>query len=132
MGTYQHKRRIFLKSEFDYIKQLKNAAIVEKDKKYGIVNFDGKILEPQFDYIRDYNNETFLLEKDLRVGLANKETRVILEPKFDSIFNFSNNLVKVSFQGREGIFDIKNHRFVLEPKFDRIYNEYRANIIGLI
>lgn len=131
MGTYQHKRRIFLKSEFDYIKQLKNAAIVEKDKKYGIVNFDGKILEPQFDYIRDYNNETFLLEKDLRVGLANKETRVILEPKFDSIFNFSNNLVKASFQGREGIFDIKNHRFVLEPKFDRIYNECRANIIGL-
>ncbi|MGJ0159269.1 WG repeat-containing protein, partial [Campylobacter coli] len=121
-GLINTKGEFFLKPEFDYIKQLKNAAIVEKDKKYGIVNFDGKILEPQFDYIKDYNNETFLLEKDLRVGLANKETRVIIEPKFDKISYLQNNVFEVVVDEKRGLFDIKSEQFILEPKFDSIFN----------
>ncbi|MBT0828462.1 WG repeat-containing protein [Campylobacter lari] len=49
-----------------------------------------------------------------------KSKQFILEPKFDDIYTFNDNLLQVFLQGKQGIFDIKNHRFILDPKFDKI------------
>lgn len=37
------------------------------------------------------------------------------------IYNFSDNLLQVFLQGKQGVFDIKNRRFIIEPKLDEIY-----------
>ncbi|HEH5191012.1 TPA: WG repeat-containing protein [Campylobacter coli] len=57
-----------------------------------------------------------------KLGLFDiKSKQFILEPKLDDIYNFSDNLLQVSLQGKQGVFDIKNRRFIIEPKLDTIY-----------
>nr|MCR6538494.1 WG repeat-containing protein [Campylobacter lari] len=85
-GLINTKRDFFIEPEFDKIEQLENIILISKNEKYGIVSFSGKILEPQFDSIqKSYNQKIFMVEKDSKIGLVDKEMQIIIEPKFDTV-----------------------------------------------
>ncbi|HEB7544385.1 TPA: WG repeat-containing protein, partial [Campylobacter coli] len=105
-GLIDTKGEFFLKPEFDNVKQLGNAILTKKDGKYGIASFNGKFLEPQFDYIqKSYNQKIFLVEKDSKIGLVSKEAQIIVEPKFDKASYQQNGILQVAIGKKLGLFD---------------------------
>ncbi|HAN0731264.1 TPA: WG repeat-containing protein, partial [Campylobacter coli] len=49
-----------------------------------------------------------------------KNGKIVIEPKFDSIGSFREGLAKVGLNGKYGFID-KSGEFVIEPIFDDIY-----------
>ncbi|WP_261544844.1 WG repeat-containing protein [Campylobacter lari] len=89
-GLINTKRDFFIEPEFDKIEQLENIILISKNEKYGIVSFSGKILEPQFDSIqKSYSQKIFMVEKDSKIGLVDKEAQIIIEPKFDKVSSYN-------------------------------------------
>jgi antitoxin component YwqK of YwqJK toxin-antitoxin module len=66
--------------------------IVHDKTGYCLVRQDGKILlQPGYDHIfRDWN-DFFILEKNNKYGFANKNGKVIVEPKWNKISGFQGN-----------------------------------------
>ncbi|MGI7157691.1 WG repeat-containing protein, partial [Campylobacter coli] len=52
-------------------------------------------------------------------GFIDKSGKFVIEPKFDSIWDFSEGLAKVGLNGKYGLID-KSGKIVIEPKFDDI------------
>ncbi|ECS1419287.1 WG repeat-containing protein, partial [Campylobacter coli] len=52
-------------------------------------------------------------------GFIDKSGKIVIEPKFDSIWSFREGLVKVGLNGKYGLID-KSGKIVIEPKFDDI------------
>ncbi|MFK0495250.1 WG repeat-containing protein [Campylobacter coli] len=54
-----------------------------------------------------------------KIGLIDKSGKIVIEPKFDSIWSFREGLAKVGLNGKYGLID-KSGKIVIEPKFDDI------------
>ena len=101
----------------------------EKNGKYGLINFDGKIvIEAQYDNIYALSGvkDTLIIEKDGKKGLINNKTsEVIINPEYIDIISISNNhdngyIVKNTLN-RCGV--IANDKTkILEEKYDDIRN----------
>ncbi|EIQ8871589.1 WG repeat-containing protein, partial [Campylobacter coli] len=48
-----------------------------------------------------------------------KNGKIVIEPKFDGVGNFSEGLARVELNGKYGFID-KSGKIVIEPKFDDI------------
>ena len=130
-GTYETKvinskgKEIF--TEYDKILPLENydennnlwyeenVLIVEKDNKYGLINFKGnEILEPIFDkiYTLKGNKNSLITEKEGKKGLVNHLGLQVIENKYDEIKSLGKNtksyIVTLNNKyGIDGILDCK-------------------------
>ncbi|ECH5021687.1 WG repeat-containing protein, partial [Campylobacter coli] len=52
-------------------------------------------------------------------GFIDKSGKIVIEPKFDGVGNFSEGLAGVELNGKWGFID-KSGKIVIEPKFDDI------------
>ena len=103
-----------------------NVFKVQKDGKYGLINYSGKkLLEAEYDNINPiYGIEnSLIIEKDGKLGLCDDTGNIIIETKYkkiDKVGNdYRNGYVVVDENDKYGIigFDKSN---IIEPKYDEI------------
>ena len=147
-GTYKTKalnsKNEEILTQYDQIEAISNqdennnlwyedmALKVEKDGKYGLINFDGKeLLSCEYDKISALPGikATLKIEKDGKIGIVTTEGKILIKPEYQEI----QALGKDSKDG----FIVKNEKYgivntsnevVLEPKYDEITNIYENEI----
>lgn len=107
-----------------------NVLKVQKDGKYGLMNFSGKeITAIDYEEITAISGieNSFKVKKDGKYGIVDSEGKIIVEPKYMDIDvlgkdNKSGFIVKDD-TGKYGIIDYSNNK-VLEIKYDAIEKVY--------
>ena len=103
---------------------------VEKDGKYGLINFSGKeITSVDYEEIKAISEieNSFKIKKDGKYGIVDNEGKLIVEPKYADIDvlgkdNKSGFIVN-NDDGKYGIIDYSNNQ-VLDIKYDNIEKVY--------
>ena len=105
-----------------------NVLKVEKDGKYGLINFNGKeLISPQYDSIVPLQkvSKSFVTEMNGKKGLVDNAGSVIIENQYEAIFPLTNKyedgyIVK-SEDDKYGLINY-NKKEVLECKYSQIMN----------
>ena len=104
----------------------KNVLKVQKDGKYGLIDFNGKeILNIEYDNISTLKGveNSILIEKDNKVGLINSDGKNIIDANYKEIKNIDKDYKKgyivVDENNKYGVIDY-NQKQVLENKYDEI------------
>ena len=92
-----------------------NVLLIEKDEKFGLVNFNGnEILEPNYEKIYTLKGikDSLITEKDGKNGVVNNAGQILVENKYDEIKSLGKDtklyIVKSNNKyGIEGILDCK-------------------------
>ena len=107
-----------------------NVLKVQKDGKYGLINFSGKeITAIDYEEITAISGieNSFKVKKDEKYGIVDNEGKIVVEPKYADIDilgkdNKSGFIVKDD-AGKYGIIDYSNNQ-ILEIKYDSIEKVY--------
>ncbi|WXR62533.1 WG repeat-containing protein [Peptostreptococcaceae bacterium AGR-M142] len=103
------------------IDEFKNKYVIKMDNSLKIINQDGSLFKT-LDYKFDgaYNDSLFFISKDDKIGLANTNAEIILEPIYDDLFhpNFSDFLI-AEINNKEGVLNIKG-KTIIPIKYDFI------------
>lgn len=112
-GLLNKEDKIVLQPAYDSLKRInENLMIASKKNQAGIINLQGEIILPfRFDKVELWLNENFLLTKDDLLGWADKDGRLIVEPKYQAILPTKNFLLAkilnlwgvVDFSGKQKI-----------------------------
>ena len=94
----------------------KNVLMFEKNGKYGVINFDGKVVvKPIYDEIQSltYKEGELLVKKDNKCGVVNTKGAIIIKPEYDTIVadNYYIEQEKYKFSG-----------YIVSKKIDENYN----------
>ena len=114
-------------------------AIVEINKKYGIIDTTGKfIVEPQWDIIRDFSNGFATIEIgnfwSSKVGVIDRTGKIVVEPQFDYIGDFSQGgVARVQLNGAWGYIDTTG-KYIVEPLFfdAEDFSKYDVGVVSVI
>lgn len=103
----------------------KNILKVQKDGKYGLIDFSGKqILACEYDKIEALKEieNSIVIEKDGKVGLCDNKS-IIISPEYKEIKgiedDYKNGYIVVNEEGKYGIIDF-NKTTILDTKYDEI------------
>ncbi|MBX9850781.1 MAG: WG repeat-containing protein [Cytophagaceae bacterium] len=101
-------------------------AIVKMENSWGVIDNKGKFVIPnnygKISYIPKTNDSLFLLEKfQTKSGIINEEGKIIIEPQFDDIGEFSQGFAKARMHGRWG-FISPSADTLTDFKFDETKN----------
>ena len=111
-----------------------NVLKIEKDGKYGLINFTGKeIIAIDYEEITAISGieNSFRVKKDGKYGIVDNEGKIVVETKYADIDilgkdNKSGFIVKDE-AGKYGIIDYSNNQ-VLEMKYDAIEKVYGNDV----
>ena len=107
-----------------------NVLKVQKDGKWGVINYDGKVLlNTEYDSIESVQGikNALLIEKEGKYGVADNEGKIILDPIYTGVTNLgkdnrSGYIVK-NDEGLYGIVDASKN-VILENKYEEIEKVY--------
>lgn len=114
-----------------------NVFKVQKDSKYGLINYSGKkLLEMEYDNITPIfgAKNSLKLEKEEKFGLCDDTGNIIIEPKYKKIdkvgTDYKNGYIVVDENNKYGIigFDKSN---IIEPKYDDIKGVSGENLYAV-
>ena len=108
----------------------KNVLKVQKDGKYGLINFDGKeVIPTEYDEIAviPQIENSFKVKKDNKYGIVDSDGKTVIQAQYTDIDvlgkdNKSGFIVKKD-DGKYGIVDYSN-TLILEAKYDSIEKVY--------
>jgi len=104
--------------------------IAQKDKKWGIINWDGQIILPlQYEKIYDAFYNYVIISKNNKKGLVDYAGKELIPAKYDDI-KVINDLVYAKINGKEGLFDLQNNE-IAKPIYDTIF-EPAQNFIRVV
>ena len=112
----------------------KNVLRVEKDGKYGLVDFSGKELLPiEYDNIETLKNveNSILIGNGDLIGLCDTEGNIVIEPKYKKIEkiedDYKNGYIVVDENNKYGIIGF-DKSVVLECNYEEIKGIYANNL----
>lgn len=111
-----------------------NVLKVQKDGKWGIIDFEGKILlDTQYDNIETIPGleNVILIQKDGKYGVVDKEGRVILDTNYKSITNLGKNSIDgYIVQDDTGLYGIvdSSKKVILPNQYQEIEKVYGNNL----
>ncbi len=115
----------------------KSAFIVQKNGKYGLVNYSGKeLLAPTYDSIKAlYGVENSLvIEKDGKFGICSSEGTIVIEPKYIMIEkigdDYKNGYIVVNEENKCGIIGF-DKEVILDNKYEEIKDVCGENIYAV-
>ena len=107
----------------------KNILKVQKNNKWGIVNYDGKVLlSIEYDDIQTLKgaNNNIIIVKDGKMGICNGIGEVIIQPKYKNILPLKDSsqdgYIIVDSDDKYGIVG-HNKKVIIEPKYTDIKEE---------
>ena len=99
---------------------------VEKNGKYGLVNYSGKeLLTPEYDSINVVAGieNSLVIEKDGKFGLCDDSGNILIDPNYKEIKkigeDYKNGYIVVNSEGKYGVIGF-DKKVVLETKYDEI------------
>lgn len=111
-----------------------NTLKVEKEKKYGLINFDGKELLPcEFDSIDTvkYLKNSLITSKNGKIGLVDNGGNIIIDNEFAEIqaltTKYEDGYIVKNIEGKFGVINY-NKKKVLECKYDAVMNVAGSNM----
>lgn len=112
----------------------KNVLKVQKDGKYGLIDFNGKeVLNIEYDNISTLKGveNSILVEKDNKIGLINSDGKNIVDVNYKKIKNIDKDYKKgyivVDENNKYGVIDY-NQKQILENKYDEIEAIYSEKL----
>ncbi len=128
LGNYDENKNLWYE---------KNILKVEKDGKYGLINFAGnELLSPEYDSIDTLKNleNSILIQKDGLYGLCDNEGNIVIEPKYKKIDkiedDYKNGYIVVDENNKYGIIGF-DKSVVLECKYEEIKGIYANNFYAV-
>lgn len=128
LANYDENQKIWYES---------NVLKVEKDGKYGLVNFSGEELAGcNYDKIEPLYGVTnsLVVSKDGKYGLCDNEGNIIIEPKYKKILNieddYQNGYIVVDENEKYGIIGA-NKEIILECKYDEVKGIASNNLFAI-
>lgn len=145
-GTYKTKalnsKNEEILTEYDLIEALENVdenenvwyegkiLKIEKNGKYGLIDFNGKqVLPAEYDEIvtLEGTENSILIKKDGKVGLVNDNGGIIAEVEYKEIKNlgetYKNGYITINEDGKYGVISATKKQ-ILENKYDEISQTY--------
>lgn len=145
-GTYKTKalnsKNEEILTEYDQIEALENVdenenvwyegkiLKIEKNGKYGLIDFNGKeVLPAEYDEIvtLEGTENSILIKKDGKVGLVNDNGGIIAEVEYKEIKNlgetYKNGYITINEDGKYGVISATKKQ-ILENKYDEISQTY--------
>lgn len=105
------------------------AAACEEKGKFGLIDLSGNwVLQPEYSFVGGFGGfmdglrKYSVIGKDEKYGLINKELKIVVEPKYDEIYDFDDTegLIVVAGAGeRQGVVDASGN-WLLPAEYDRI------------
>ena len=104
----------------------KNILKVQKNNKYGIVNYDGKsLLATEYDDIRTLKgaSDSIIIIKDGKMGISNGLGEIIIKPEYKNILplgeNATGGYIVVDENNKYGVVG-RNKKVIIQPKYTDI------------
>ncbi|MDM1505250.1 WG repeat-containing protein [Myroides odoratimimus] len=127
-GLINKNWKVLANAKYDSITKFdtRGIAMLIDSLKMGMINTEGKILEPKYDEIKESNDEvevTYKVVLKEKWGLLNKDWKEIIAPRFEAdfkIFEFDKSGYARLHVGEKWGFIDKNHKVILEPIYDEI------------
>ncbi len=100
----------------------------EQDGKYGLIDFDGKLISnAEYDkiYALEGNQKNIIVEKENQKGLVNTSMgEVIIKPEYTDISTLTQTYENGYIIGKEGKYGIisADAKIIFEPVYDKIEN----------
>ena len=93
-------------------------ACVKIGDKNGYINQEGEIvINPQFDYARDFSEGLACVKIGDKYGYINQEGEIVINPQFDYARDFSEGLACVKIGDKYGYIN-QEGEIVINPQFD--------------
>jgi hypothetical protein len=120
--TGNHKLQIVevkIVQEYDYYRFYKNLIIVEKNRKYGVIDKMGNQLCPlKYDYISEFEDGVAYVEIENKNGIIDDKGRELIEPAYDVAEEIGSNFFAVGVGDKFAVAD-RNGNFT-EMKYDKV------------
>lgn len=107
-----------------------NVLKVKQNEKYGLINFDGKVLlNPEYEEITSLLEveNSLLIKKESGYGICDTQGNIQVDPEYKQIKAISNNYkdgyIVESQEGKYGVVDFTK-KVILEPKYQDIKTIY--------
>ena len=115
------------------VSYISNVLKVQKDGKYGLINLDGKELQPcQYDEVSSLQGiqDIIKVQKDGKYGLVNAEGKEIVSTQYADIQGLdkdnTSNFIVMNDAGKYGIVN-NNNENVVPTNYEQIKNIYSNN-----
>ncbi|MBM3186804.1 MAG: WG repeat-containing protein [Bacteroidetes bacterium] len=119
-GFIDEKSKLALKTSLQTTSKYVNAIPVEKDSKWGLIDFKGKVIKSyEFDLLEDWNGRGILVQKNGLSGLWDYNFTSILPIEFNSIKVFDNRYYIVTKDSKCGLYDFSG-KLIIPIIYDRI------------
>ena len=124
-GLISYTGRRLLETKYDTISALQEGRIYtyEREGKYGILSWDGKVLqnlENNFQELHAMSDEFLGVKINGKYGFTDAWGRLRIANRYDSVTHFMSNMAAVKMLGRWGYIN-KSERLIVQPHFDRAY-----------
>lgn len=114
------------------VSYISNVLKVQKDGKYGLINLDGKELQPcQYDEVSSLQGiqDIIKVQKDGKYGLVNAEGKEIVSTQYADIQGLdkdnTSNFIVMNDAGKYGI--VNNNNEMVPTNYEQIKNIYSNN-----
>lgn len=116
------KYRVVIDYKYDMLSYYNNNYVVEKSKKWGILDTAGKTVMNLQSYPIEYYSEGLIpIYENKRIGFMDITGRKVIAPKWDYLSFFSEGLAWVAQNKKFGYIDKKGN-IVIKPQFDYAYD----------
>ncbi|WP_286856993.1 MULTISPECIES: WG repeat-containing protein [Sphingobacterium] len=95
---------------------------------YGLIDTKGNVVvNPRFDRLEVINDhpDLMLIKEKGKYGVLNRQGKIILEPIYDMIDNFSPELMEITLKDKSGLAD-NDGKIILEPRYDNLRRNYEG------
>lgn len=123
---YREDTHLIIAGEYDEKKSLKQS---EYSNRYYIINSNLEIVN-EYDEIRDYSNskdnynkEIYLVKKDTKYGIIDKNGMEVVKPIYDFIYGFNSERSVVINKDKYGAIDFKGN-LIIPCIYDGAFNEF--------
>ena len=126
-----------LKKEYEKVDEFSyyGLAIVHKDNKVGMYGLESKQLLTQIEYdeisdlgINNKNKKLFVFKKQGYYGIINQDGKIVLESKYNNIFEGYWGTIIIERENRKGVFLTDSIYPVIEPKYKNIEKFYEIPV----
>ncbi len=130
---FEHKHLINL--HWIHNQSSQSYAVVQNiDKKYGVINPNGKLLlKPIYDSVTYFFNGFMRVESGGKFGLVNRNFEIVVKPIYNSIHEFVGDIAILEYKNKYGCIN-RDLELKIKPTYERIYfqqeNFLRTNLDG--
>lgn len=118
----ESKYRVVVDYKYDMLSFHNNSYVIEKSKKWGILDSNGKtVLNPQSYPIEYYSEGMIPIYENRHMGFIDTSGKKIIAPKWDYLSFFSEGMAWVAQKNKFGYIDKKGN-IVIKPQFDYAYD----------